>query len=154
MYEILSVMPNFAIAAIVSPPPASENALDCAIAWAIVRVPSANCSYSNTPTGPFQMIVPALFSLCAMANADCLPMSRIKSSAATNSVDFDSALAVAENSFAVTTSIGMGTEPPLASSIAMIFFASPIRSGSASDLPIFPPMARMKVLAMPPPTIN
>ena len=50
-----------------------------------------------------------------------------------------------------TASTGTGTLPGSASRIA---FASPTRSGSASDLPILPPAARMNVLAMPPPTIS
>ena len=54
-----SAMPYLAIAASVSPPPARLNAGDAAIARAIVSVPCANASNSNTPTGPFQTIVPA-----------------------------------------------------------------------------------------------
>lgn len=46
-------MPNFSIAAIVSPPPATEKACDCAIAKDKAFVPSAKLSNSNTPTGPF-----------------------------------------------------------------------------------------------------
>ena len=53
-------MPYLAIAASVSPPPAIENAFDSAIARAIRAVPAPNWSNSNTPTGPFQTIVPAL----------------------------------------------------------------------------------------------
>ena len=55
-------MPYFAIAASVSPPPAMLNALDAAIARAIVSVPPEKASNSNTPTGPFQTIVPAFIS--------------------------------------------------------------------------------------------
>ena len=54
-----SATPNLAIAASVSPPPAIENAFDRAMASASARVPAANASNSNTPTGPFQTIVPA-----------------------------------------------------------------------------------------------
>ena len=56
-------MPYLAIAASVSPPPAMLKASDCAIARAMVSVPCANASNSNTPTGPFQTMVPAAFEL-------------------------------------------------------------------------------------------
>ena len=52
---------NCSIAASVSPPPAIENALLAAMASATRRVPAANSGFSNTPSGPFQTIVPALF---------------------------------------------------------------------------------------------
>ncbi len=55
-----SAMPNLLMAAIVSPPPAIENASEAAIASASARVPLAKASISNTPTGPFQTMVPAL----------------------------------------------------------------------------------------------
>ena len=73
------------------------------------------------------------------------------SSGATFSIAFSIGAAVAENSFAQTASTGIGTLPGNASRIA---WASPTRSGSASDLPMCPCAARMKVLAMPPPTIS
>src|SRR6218665_986893 len=52
-------MPYLAMAASVSPPPAMLNAADSAIARAMVRVPPSNAANSNTPTGPFQTMVPA-----------------------------------------------------------------------------------------------
>src|SRR5690606_15189726 len=63
MYEMPSATPNLLIAAIVSPPPAIENASDSAIACASARVPSANASNSNTPIGPFHTIVPAFATI-------------------------------------------------------------------------------------------
>jgi len=44
------------MAATVSPPPAMENAFDCAMASASTRVPWANWSCSYTPSGPFQTL--------------------------------------------------------------------------------------------------
>ena len=44
MYEMRSAMPNFVIAATVSPPPAIEYAFDDAMASAIARVPGENAS--------------------------------------------------------------------------------------------------------------
>ena len=64
------------------------------------------------------------------------PMSRIISSACTSSARLTVAGAVAENSFATTTSIGSGSVAPLAASVASTFLHSGTRSGSASDLPI------------------
>ena len=42
IYDTLSLMPYLSIAARVSPPPAIENALESAIAFAIARVPLPN----------------------------------------------------------------------------------------------------------------
>jgi hypothetical protein len=53
------------MAASVSPPPAIENASLAAIASATRSVPAANSGFSNTPSGPFQTIVPALWRLSA-----------------------------------------------------------------------------------------
>ena len=60
-----NLLANQAIAANVSPPPARLYAGDAAIARAIVSVPCAKASNSNTPTGPFQTIVPADFRMSA-----------------------------------------------------------------------------------------
>ena len=43
---------------------------------------------------------------------------------------------------------------PLAAIASITALASPIKSGSANDLPILRPAASIKVLAMPPPTIS
>jgi len=98
---------------------ATENALLAAIASAIACVPLPNCSNSNTPTGPFQMIVPALRSTSLKRAAVSAPMSRIISSAATASTAFSVAAASAANASATTTSVGTGTSarpsPPAAS---------------------------------------
>ena len=142
------------MAASVSPPPASEYAPDPAIASAIAFVPCPNCSNSYTPTGPFQTMVPESESRFANAAAVRGPISRIMSSSSISAAGLIAALAVAENSFAQTTSTGNGTSLPLSRRIAMIFVASPTRSGSARDLPIFMPAASMKVLAIPPPGIS
>ncbi|CAJ4952262.1 Uncharacterised protein [Burkholderia pseudomallei] len=147
-------MPYFAIAASVSPPPAIENAAELAIASASVFVPLPNWSNSNTPTGPFQTIVLAFSSWPASAFAVSGPMSRIMSSASMSATFFTVAAAVGENSFATTTSVGIGTDAPRLRASSMIAFASPTRSASASDLPIASPAASMNVFAMPPPTIN
>jgi hypothetical protein len=145
---------ELASAATVSPPPARENAEDRAMACAMVRVPAANCSYSNTPSGPFQTMVAAWLSAAARMAALLGPMSRMRSSAATSATALVVALAVADNSLATTTSTGSGTLPPLALICAMTRLASSTRSGSHNDLPIGMPEASMKVLLMPPPTIS
>ena len=53
------------MAASVSPPPATENAALLAIARAMTSVPAPNWSISKTPTGPFQIIVPAVCKMVA-----------------------------------------------------------------------------------------
>eukprot|EP01136_Pigoraptor_vietnamica_P001849 Opistho-1_new@29015 len=147
-------MPYLAIAASVSPPPAMLKAGEWAIAAASVRVPPANWSYSNTPIGPFQTTVPARAMMPASSAAVRGPMSRIRSSGRTSVAVTLLARAMAENSSATTTSIGIGTAAPRAFIMSMMARASSTRSGSASDLPIDRPTASMNVLAMPPPTIS
>ena len=142
------------MAARVSPPPAIEKPLEAAMARARVSVPLAKASNSNTPTGPFQTMVPADFSCSASLAAVLGPMSRIMSSSATSLAALTVAGASAAKVLATTTSSGMGTSAPRAFIFSMIFLASPTRSGSARDLPIGRPAASMKVLAMPPPTIS
>src|SRR5471030_3139066 len=147
-------MSYFAIAASVSPPPAIEKALELAMASASVLVPSPNWSNSNTPTGPFQTMVPAAAICAARMCAVFGPMSRIMSSSATSATSLMVATAVGENSLAHTTSTGIGTVAPRAAIMAMMALASSTRSASTSDLPTFRPTAFMKVLAMPPPTVR
>ena len=124
------------------------------MARAMRAVPAPNWSNSNTPTGPFQMMVPALATICARCSAVFGPMSRIISSAPTASAATRLARARADSSGATTTSTGSGTCAPRFFIISMIACASPIRLGSASDLPMRKPVASKKVLAMPPPTIS
>ena len=147
-------MPYLAIAANVSPPPAILKALDSAIACAITLVPFSNAGNSNTPTGPFQTMVPAALSCTASLAAVSGPMSKIKSSSATSVAFFTVATASAANVLAHTTSVGIGTSAPRAFIAAITALASPNKSGSAKLLPIFKPAANMKVFAIPPPTIN
>ncbi len=147
-------MPYLAIAASVSPPPAMLNAGLAAMARATVSVPWAKASNSNTPTGPFQTMVPAALSCSARCAAVCGPMSRIRSSAATSWAAFVVALASAAKDLAVTTSVGIGTAAPRAFMASMTAWASPTRLASARLLPIGRPAASRKVLAMPPPTIR
>ena len=138
----------------VSPPPAKVNARADAIAAAKARVPPAKASYSKTPTGPFQTMVPALPRISTSMPAERGPMSRIMSSSATSATSLHTATAVGENSLAQTTSTGIGTEAPRTRAASMILAASATRSGSTSDFPMGNPAAAMKVLAMPPPTTS
>ena len=56
-------IPNLWIAAMVSPPPAMENAFEPAIALRErFGALGERLDFSNTPTGPFQTMVPAFFS--------------------------------------------------------------------------------------------
>ena len=67
-----------------------ERRRTAAMARASVLVPSPNWSNSNTPTGPFQTIVPAVFSSSASAARRVFgPMSRIMSSSATSADGLD-----------------------------------------------------------------
>src|SRR5579859_1550079 len=55
--EILSETPADLTAFSESPPPTTDTAPDCATALAIATVPLSNGGFSNTPIGPFQIIV-------------------------------------------------------------------------------------------------
>ncbi|MNN38977.1 hypothetical protein D3C81_1529980 [compost metagenome] len=99
-------------------------------------------------------MVPACAICCASKAAVFGPISRIMSSSATSATSLTVAAAVGANSFAQTTSTGIGTDAPRLAIMSMIALASPTRSASASDLPIFKPAASMKVFAIPPPTIR
>src|SRR5688572_3719158 len=147
-------MPYFSIAARVSPPPAIENAGLFAIAPASALVPPPKASNSKTPSGPFQMTVPAATTTSATTLADAGPMSRIISSAPTAAAGFVSAFAVAANSRATTTSVGIGMPTPRAFACESRRFATSTMSGSWRDLPTARPVAARKVLAMPPPTTS
>ncbi len=147
-------MPYLAMAARVSPPPAMLKASDAAMARAMVSVPCEKASNSNTPTGPFQTMVPAALSWAANWAAVSGPMSRIRSSSATSADRLVVATASAAKVLAVTTSTGIGTAAPRARMASITARASSSRSGSASDLPMGRPAASRKVLAMPPPTIS
>ena len=76
--------PNVSMAARVSPPPAIENPALAATASARRAVPAANARCSKTPTGPFQMIVPASPTIRARCPALSGPMSRIMSAGPTS----------------------------------------------------------------------
>ncbi len=60
--EILSLSPAVLIAFSESPPPTTEIASESATACASAIVPTSNGFNSNTPIGPFQMIVFADFT--------------------------------------------------------------------------------------------
>src|SRR5690554_6917825 len=137
------------MAAKVSPPPAIENASLAAMASANTWVPPANWSNSNTPTGPFQSTVLAVFNSSAKLAAVCGPISRIMSSSATSATALTVASASAAKALATTTSTGSGTL-----TLAAIALAVSTSSGSYRDLPTGRPAAARKVLAIPPPTIS
>ena len=142
------------MAATVSPPPAIEKAALDAIARAMPSVPFEKASNSNTPTGPFQTMVPASFSWAASRWVVSGPMSRMRSSSSISLAYLMVAGASAEKVLAVTTSVGIGTSAPRARMASITALASGSSSRSARLLPILMPMASMKVLAIPPPTIS
>ena len=88
-----------------------------------------------------------------MCSAESGPMSRIISLAATSPTGLTSASALAENSVATTTSVGIGITMPRFCDCSISRLQMSSMSGSCSDLPTLKPSAARKVLAMPPPTI-
>ena len=83
-YERLFSIPYDSIAAIVSPPPAKEKAIELATACAKVSVPLANCLNSKTPIGPFHKIVFACLIYSETEIIDLGPKSKIISSSDTS----------------------------------------------------------------------
>src|SRR6056297_1986680 len=138
----------------VSPPPASVKPLQPATAWATAWVPEWKDSNSNTPTGPFQMTVPAFLMISARRPAVSGPMSRIISSGCTRSTSLSVAWASWWKRSAVSTSVGSGMVAPLFSAWIISSSAFSTSSGSNMDFPMRWPAAARKVLAMPPPTIS
>jgi hypothetical protein len=114
------------------------KALDAAMACAITLVPFSNASNSNTPTGPFQTMVPAFLSCSAKACA--VLRANVQNQVIVFHVGL-AALMVAGASaakvLAVTTSVGMGTAAPRAFMASITAVASASKSGSARLLPIF-----------------
>src|SRR5258706_13611967 len=100
--------PNLLIAAMVSPPPAMEYALEAAMARAIASVPRANWAISNTPTGPFQTMVPPRPRVAASAAALVRPLLGIMAAAAAPPPALTSPRPPAESFLATPTSLGKG----------------------------------------------
>ena len=150
-----SSTPYFSIAASVSPPPASENALLRAMAWAMARVPSPNCSNSNTPTGPFQTMVPAACSSAPQRSA------RVGPDVEDHLVGahlVDRAHVGVRGGGELRGDHHVGRQRDLRAAGARLVHAG-VRATSSisfshSDLPTLTPVAARKVLAMPPPTIS
>lgn len=111
-------MPYLSMAARVSPPPAMEKPSLSAMARESASVPWPNWSISNTPTGPFQRMVPASLSRPPRRPAVSGPMSRIISSSPTWSTGLTTAEACSENSVATTTSVGSGISTLAISALA------------------------------------
>ena len=154
MWEILSERPVFFKAAIESPPPTIEIApfsVAAATAFATSRVPFANASNSNTPTGPFQIIVFAPSSAFTYSFEVSGPESSPCQSSGHWSTGTTLWFASAANLSATTKSTGRTTFTPFFSAFSRRPFARSILSGSQRDLPTPRPLAASNVWAMPPP---
>ena len=141
----LSSMPYLAIAASVSPPPAMLNAVEPAIARAIVSVPLRERRRTRTRR-------PARSRRSCPPTADARPASRRSSGRCRGSgrrprrrrPPSSSPRASALNSFAVTTSTGIGTSAPRAFIAAITARASSTSAGSARLLPIGKPVGEQE----------
>ena len=111
----------------------SRTRCDAAIASASALVPSANASNSNTPTGPFQTMVPALAMIVFSAAIELGPMSRIRSSGSTFSIAFESRPWRGRELLGARPR-RRGSAPRPGIHASRIACASPTRSASASDL--------------------
>ena len=145
-----------------SPPPTmlvAPASVASATAFATASVPLANSSHSNTPIGPFQMIVFAPFSASTYASdvfgplsSACQPFSTLSTSTTfvlPSEANFASS--ASGNMFATATSSGRMTLTPFAFAFSRSSFARSILSGSHSESPIASPLAASNVCAMPPP---
>src|SRR3989344_5155923 len=115
IYDTLSKISYFWIAAMVSPPPARGKALVLAIASAIVRVAAPNWANSNTPPGPFHTTVPAFMMMSASCWALFGPMSKIMSSSATPPASFNTAFSLASNFLPAAARKVLAMPPPATS---------------------------------------
>jgi len=125
IYDISLVTSKVSIAEMVSPPPAIEKPVFCAIAFAIASVPTEKFLNSKTPTGPFQIIVFIFAIVSILSLIVSGPISKIISSEAISLTDFMTRGSLGLKFFAVATSIGSGM---LVSDIS--FFARGIKLGS------------------------
>ena len=154
MCVILSANPPFSAAAALSPPPIIVVASISAKTSAILFVPTAKLSNSNTPIGPFHTTVFALFNSSANISTVAGPISNPSQSAG---ISFDGTTFLSasfENSVATILSIGNKSFTPLASAFASNSFAKSTLSSSQIDLPTSYPLALKNVYAIPPPIIN
>ena len=115
----------------------AEGAITGASAMAMARVlvPAPNWSNSKTPTGPFQMMVPALAMMSASCWADSGPMSKIMSSSVTSEGFLRTAGSFSANCLPHTTSTAMGMVALRAVILPIRSLAVSTRSSSHRDLP-------------------
>ena len=128
----------------VSPPPAIENAFDCAIANESSFVPCSNKEFSKTPRGPFHNMVFEVLIICNISSLRS--WSNIISSFCTSLIFFLTT-SLPSKVREVTTFCGRIILPPSNSSLAI-----PSMDSSNKDIPTSNPAALMNVLAIPPPT--
>ena len=134
--------------------PRSRTRSMAAIASAIAFVPCGERRRTRTrrPARSRRSCRPCAMISLRARRPTCGPTSRMRSSGSTSSIALSVGVRVCrERLRARPRRSGPAPCPGNASRIA---FASPTSSGSASDLPMRPPAARMNVLAMPPPTIS
>ena len=104
-----------------SPPPTTVTPGHSAIAAATASVPLANFGNSNTPMGPFQITVPALFTASPKSFCVSGPMSRPCQPAGMAGAATTLLSASAANLSATTTSTGSSSFTPDSSALASMF---------------------------------
>src|SRR5712691_5223124 len=148
-WENLPAMPSASIAATVSPPPTSVKPPVAAIASPTAFVPSAKSLISATPTGPFQITVPAPRSFSRNSVTDLGPMSSAIHSGSTFSASRIRRGCPASIFRAHTTSTGSTSLSPPSPATA---FASSSAVSSTRPAPVGHPRALKNVFAIAPPT--
>mmetsp|Transcript_58268 Transcript_58268/g.138685 ORF Transcript_58268/g.138685 Transcript_58268/m.138685 type:complete len:235 (-) Transcript_58268:765-1469(-) len=154
MCDIWSASPAFSTAATESPPPMMVMApflVHSARVSATSLVPLAKASISNTPMGPFQMIVLQSASSPWIILVDSGPLSRPIQPSGIFSTVVTWVLASAANLSARMTSVGRMNLTPLALALASSSRASSTLSSSTSEDPTLSPRALRNVNTMPPP---
>lgn len=128
--NLLVSSPSLFRASAVSPPPIIEVQSVWAIFSATVLLPCWKDSISQSPSGPFQMIVFDLATISANFSALCLPMSKIFISPETSWTGTFKVGASSEISSATVTSCGRTNCSSDFSAFSMISWATSFLSAS------------------------
>jgi len=118
------------------------------------KVPLANFSNSNTPIGPFQMMVLQSDRASWIILVDSGPLSRPIQPSGISSTDTTWVLASGEKASATITSVGRMSSMPFSLASASRRLARSSWSSSTREEPVERPRAFRKVKTIPPPMMT
>mmetsp|Transcript_32907 Transcript_32907/g.48725 ORF Transcript_32907/g.48725 Transcript_32907/m.48725 type:complete len:207 (+) Transcript_32907:272-892(+) len=147
--------PDCSVAATESPPPmmvmAPFSLERSARISTIPKVPLLKASNSNTPIGPFMMMVLQSERAAFCSSVVLGPLSSPIHPSGISSAGTTLVLASGAKASAITISEGRMSSFPSFSALAMTSFAVSTKSSSTSDVPTLRPLAFKKVKTIPPP---